>query len=138
MFIVAAEINEIFEETRDINIYNDGAVVTYSDGDNRFTEIMAEWGRLLDGSYEMPAFGVSIDRLTVAEMKSGLWLEFCFGKTCYYNEMDFEKLLVKVEQENYGFNIIRYNADRGYDGRCYYIDLNKSNMANLYQLLLEI
>lgn len=137
MFVVATEINEIFEEAQKINIYNDDKRVSYEFGDNRFTEIMAEWDRLLEGSHEMPAFGVSIDRLTVKEMKSGLWLEFCFAKTCYYNEMDFEKLLVKVEPDYCGFNIIRYNADRGYDGRCYYIDLIKSNMTELYQILLK-
>ena len=52
--------------------------------------------------------------------------------------MPFEKLLVEVGKEFYGFNIIRYTSERGYDGRCFYIDLVNKNMSDFYNILMDI
>ena len=86
----------------------------------------------------MPAYGVSLDKKTVKAMKNGLWVEFDFGKLTEYNGMPFEKLLVEVGKEFYGFNIIRYTSERGYDGRCFYIDLVNKNMSDFYNILMDI
>ena len=52
--------------------------------------------------------------------------------------MPFEKLLVQVGKEYYGFNLIRYTSERGYDGRCFYLDLVGKNMNDLYDLLTDL
>ena len=64
----------------------------------------------------MPAVGVSIDNLTREEMKSGSWIELEFDQCYIFNEMPFDALLIKVEKDNYGFNLIRRHNGK-YEGR---------------------
>ena len=52
-------------------------------------------------------------------------------------EMLFSKLLINVNKDWTGFNIIRY-YNGCYDGRCYYVDLIDANMENLYKTILFI
>lgn len=132
------EINGVFEYAETINVYNDGAKVSYGAGDGEYKNILKCWNELIEGAHDMPAFGVSIDRYTVEEMKKGLWVEFDFGKELEHNGMPFEKLLIEVKKDNYGFNLIRYNAKSGYEGRCFYFDLVGKNMSNFYDMLLKI
>ncbi len=136
--MIVMEIKDIFTETEKINIYKDGNATTYIADDKPYEEILTGWNSLLDRSHEMPAYGVSLDKETVKAMKNGLWVEFDFGKLTEYNGMPFEKLLVEVDKEFYGFNIIRYTSERGYDGRCFYIDLVNKNMSDFYNILMDI
>ena len=132
------EIFEVFDEAEIINVYIGGVKTAYSAGEEEYKKILASWNEMIDGAHDMPAYGVSLDNLTRKEMKSGLWVEFDFGKVLDCNEMPFEKLLIKVEKDYYGFNLIRYNTNYGYDGRCFYLDLNGKNMGNFYDLLLNL
>ena len=104
-----------------------------------FEKILSAWGETLKEGRQMPAFGVSIDRLTREEMKKGEWVEFIFDGRCEINEMPFEKLLVKVEENYCGFNIIRYNSEGGYFGRCYYLQLKDGkNMSRFASAIGDI
>ena len=132
------EINEAFDYAEIINVYNGGVKTAYSSGGEEYNKILACWNEMINGAHDMPAFGVSLDSYTKAEMKKGLWVEFEFGKVLECNGMPFEKLLVAVEKGSQGFNLIRYNSDCGYDGRCFYLDLFGKNMDNLYDLLLNL
>ena len=136
--VIMEEVYEVFDNTEEINVYNDGIKTTYANGEKQFKEILTSWNLLLNGSRQMPAFGVSLNRETTKAMKSGLWAEFVFNGTYECNGMPFEKLLVNVEKDNQGFNICRYNSNYGYDGRCFYIDLVNKNMADFYGLLLNL
>ena len=71
-------------------------------------------------------------------MKKGLWVEFSFEKVLECNGMPFEKILVSVLKDSQGVNLIRYNTNCGYDGRCFYLDLIGKNMGNFYDLLLNL
>ncbi len=50
--------------------------------------------------------------------------------------MPFERLLVNVQPEWRGFNFVRYTADFGYDGRCFYYDL-ANDMSGFYNVLIK-
>ena len=132
------EINETFDYAEIINVYNNGAKTSYFSGGKEYNEILACWNDMIDGAHDMPAFGVSLDNYTKEEMKKGLWVEFDFKKILECNGMPFEKLLVSVEKDSQGFNLIRYNSDYGYNGRCFYLDLVGKNMGNFYDLLLNL
>ena len=84
----------------------------------------------------MPAFGVSIDDLTREDMKSGVWIELCFDERNLFEAMDFEGLLIRVEEGAHGFNLIRRNNGK-YEGRCFYLSLQNS-MGELYDALMGI
>lgn len=131
-------LSNIVESAESINVYNDGNIISFMEKEKTFDVLVEGWQDLLDNSHEMPAFGVSLNRRTTEEMKKGLWIEFVFEKQIFYNEMPFEKLLVKVEKLWQGFNIIRYNASGGYDGRCYYVDLVGKNMSVFYDILINL
>ena len=112
----------------------DGAVRPVAFSRKKY-EIYEMWQR--KNSHQMPAFGVSLDDLTRQEMQTGVWLEFTFDKTCYNSDMPFDSLLINIQNDFTGFNIIRKYQNK-YDGRCFYINLIDKNMTNLYNLLSSL
>lgn len=105
-------------------------------GDDKFESIINSLKNTTKHSHEMPAFGVSIDDETRKEIVKGVWIELIFDGTYDYNEMPFESLLIKVDKDDYGFNLIRKNNGK-YEGRCFYISLNNS-MRQLYETIAKI
>ncbi|MDE6585358.1 MAG: hypothetical protein K2K80_01595 [Clostridia bacterium] len=136
--VIMENLCEVFESSEAINIYKEGVKTSYSVGEKEYIDILSCWNKMIENSREMPAFGVSLNHYTLAEMKNGLWVEFEFDGKIEVNGMDFEKLLIDVRKEHSGFNLIRYNSRSGYDGRCYYLDLVDKNMAVLYDILQKI
>ncbi|MDE7329774.1 MAG: hypothetical protein K2N30_01580 [Clostridia bacterium] len=132
------EIFEVFNEAEQIIVYNEGEEKSYQRGSEPYACIAECWYTMIKGAHDMPAYGVSLNRETVKALNSGLWVEFDFGKEMQANGMPFEKLLINVQKDFYGFNLIRYTSQRGYDGRCFYFDLVGKNMSNLYDLLINL
>ena len=93
--------------------------------------------QMLDGSYQMPAFGVSIHDETIEALQKGVWLRLIYNDTNWVNEMNFDELLINIEPDFSGFNIIRGNQGK-YEGRCYYIDLNEKTMRVLHDYILNL
>ena len=89
---------------------------------------------MLHDSHTMPAFGVSIHTETLKAMQKGVWLKLQYNGTQYVLDMPFDELLIKVQPDFRGFNIIRGNKGI-YDGRCYYIDLVNNTMQPLYDFV---
>lgn len=136
--ICEVELENSFNLAEEIVIYNDGKTTKYSSGSKEYEAVQEGWSELLDGAHYMPAFGVSIHRYTVEALKSGLWVEFDYGKLYQSYGLDFEKLLINVVPEDMGFNIIRYTEEYGYDGRCFYFDLNNKNSSAFYDILINL
>lgn len=135
--VVMEDFNNIFNYAEEVNVYTDGVKCVYSSGSDGYKTILDGWAKLIDGSHDMPAFGVSINDLTLKALKEGKWVEFDFGNTYKFNGLPFEKLLIEVKPEFYGFNLIRYTSAAGYYGRCIYLDLVNKNMSQFYELLLK-
>ena len=91
---------------------------------------------MAEDAYFSPAFGVSIDNLTRADKKTGVWVEFNFDGTHEFAGMPYEKLLINIQPNFYGFNIIRFNNNK-YDGRCYYLNLAKTS-DDFYNYLISL
>ena len=128
------ELNQYFNASSEIIIYNNGVVHNCTKTES--ATLLETLQQMLTNSHEMPALGVSLDNETRNELKNGLWLEFNYKTTQTYNEMPFDSLLIKVEPDNSGFNVLRKH-DNLYEGRCYYINLD-CNMSALYNKILEI
>lgn len=130
-----AGVVDLFCGATMIDFYKDGQQVLLSQKEqNKIDNLFSE---AIEDSFSMPAFAVSLDNLTKEEMKSGLWLEFVFDKTMSINEMPFDSLLVNVNKDQYGINLIRGN-DGLYEGRCFYLDLRGKNLDELYDYLSNI
>ena len=135
--VMEIELEKITDYAKEVNVYNNGKTAIYPVGSAKFNEICAQWNAMLDGAHIMPAFGVSLHRETVKQMQKGVWAEFGFDKQYSSNGMPYEKLLIAVNPEWSGFNIVRYTAERGYDGRCFYYDLVSKNMSAFYNCLVD-
>ena len=135
--ICEVELEKSFSLAEEINVYNDGKKDTYVSGSEEYITILNGWDDLLKTAYNMPAFGVSLNDLTLDAMKSGLWVEFDYGKTYKSYEMYYDKLLINVMKDSMGVNLIRHN-ERGYDGRCFYFNLNSGNTSEFYDLLINL
>ena len=130
----AGLLPEIFSEAQMVKVYNDGQEIVMSqqvksDFDTLFVEA-------LDDARQMPAFGVSIHKLTVEEMKSGIWVKFIYQQTMEVDGMPFDELLVHVQKDMHGVNIIRGNGGY-YNGRCFYLDLN-GTLDEVYDFLANL
>jgi hypothetical protein len=91
---------------------------------------------MLQDSHTMPAFGVSIHTETLKAIKNGVWLKLQYNGTQEVDGMPFDELLIEVNPEFSGFNIIRGNKGI-YEGRCFYIDLDNITMELLYDFVIE-
>lgn len=131
------QLDKITEYAKSVNVIVDGVTTAYVVGGQKFNEICAAWNNMLFGAHEMPAYGVSLDRETRKAVKSGVWAEFVFDNEFSSNGMPYEKLLVNAQPEWRGFNIIRYTAEHGYDGRCFYYDLVNKDMSLFYDCLTK-
>ena len=90
----------------------------------------------LKGCHIMPAFGVSIHTETIKSLQQGVWLRLQYNGKKWVDGMDFDELLIEVQPDFSGFNIIRGNIGI-YDGRCYYVDLS-CNMKLLYNYINSV
>lgn len=125
------KLKAVFNYCNSIILYNDGQKKEFFKGDEEYSTILAEWKNLLSNSLEMPAFGVSLDRLTREDMKTGTWIEFIYAKKWEYADLPFEKLLINADERFAGVNVIRYEKERGYSGRCFYIDLTNGKTLKI-------
>lgn len=130
-------VQQIFDEVQQISIYNNGSAVKLLPAQMGYKLVINAFKNLLSDARQMPAFGVSLDDQTREAIKEGMWVEFDFGKKLWYSEMSFEKLLVNVVSSYSGFNVIRYNAQDGYSGRCYYFALS-GDMSPFYDILQSV
>jgi len=135
--VTEIQLEKITDYATGVNVYTDGTTKAYPVGSEKFNDICAEWNAMLEGAHIMPAFGVSLHDETVKQVKKGVWAEFEFDGEYSSDGMPYEKLLVAVNPDWCGFNIVRYTASRGYDGRCFYYDLVGKTMKDFYNELLK-
>ena len=132
------EVLSVMPQADRIVLYTDGTEKIFSRQDTEFLDIVEAWETITQGAQQMPAFGVSIDRLTREEMKSGNWLEFFFAEKYESNGLPFDSLLFVVHSEYKGINLVRRDEKGLYQGRCIYIDLNGRDMSALAAVLEKI
>ena len=89
--------------------------------------VLQAWNAMTAQAIQMPAFGVSIDRLTREELRHGYWAEFIFPSAHVCAGMPFERFLFKIEPDYRGINLVRCNGGK-YEGRCYYLDLREGDV----------
>lgn len=135
MFVAQAGVMpDVFSEANVVQFYKDGEEFFVSESDQtRFDEIFVE---AISGSRQMPAFAVAIHKLTMEDFKEGYWVKFDYGKTVSASGMDFDQLLIHIQPNSYGVNVIRGNNGK-FDGRCYYLDLDNT-LDEIYDFLTDV
>ena len=130
------QINDYFQHSENIIIYNNGESFSFGSDTANFDLIIDTINKMCHNSHEMPAFGVALNNETSEAIKSGHWIEFIFNQEYYHKDMPFSRLILNVNSEYSGFNIIRYHNGE-YSGRCYYLDLTQ-DMSSLNDTLENI
>lgn len=120
------DISEVFEACSSIEVIRSGMSVTYNCDSPVRAKILKALSVMNEKGYEMPALGVSLDRLTKTEMKTGVWLKLNYDEVCSHFGMTFDCLVIGVQEEYCGYNIIR-GLDGKYEGRVYYYNLSDGN-----------
>ena len=131
IFCPTCSICEYFDNAIILKTYCDGVQIEMSNQDLRKFNLLFD--DAIENAREMPAYCVSLHEETVEALQSGIWARFIFPSTQIHNNMQFNELLLKIEKDMSGVNIIRSNF--GFlEGRCYYLDLEK-NFNELYEFL---
>ncbi len=118
-------LTDTFREATSVIVSVEDMKTEYEKGDDKYQKIIEALYLVTTNSHEMPAFGVSIDSKTREDIKSGTYIELIFDDLKSHEGMDYEALLIKVERDWYGFNLIR-RVNGKYDGRCFYLSLDGS------------
>ena len=130
-------LEEVFADSYQIDLLINNEKYEYDNNNQEYYKILVLFDEMLSGSREVPALGVSLDNETRKAIKNGVWLEFNYDITRYNNDLPFDSLLIEVNQNYGGFNIIRKYNNK-YEGRCFYINLeNNSKMNKLYNYLTD-
>lgn len=119
-------INEVIGACDKIEVISDGVVKSFSNADAQAKSILSAIASMNEGGWEMPGYGVSIDRLTREEMKKGMWLRLVYDERQTRNEMPFDSLLIRVKSEYCGYDLIR-EVDGKYQGRVFYFGYVTTN-----------
>lgn len=138
-FMKDSNVNSIcnfFTKASKIVTYTNIGKTEYTKGNDKFEALLLALENITNDSHDMPAYGVSLDNEVINATKKGTWIELVFDTTQKYKEMPFDALLINVESESSGFNLIRKHNNK-YDGRCFYLNL-KENMKELFEVINNI
>lgn len=123
-----------FEQKSDIIIYKDSQIIELN------IEQKQEFEDLFNNAFEnakqMPAYAVCLNEMVKEEIKHGYWVKFIYSETQIKNEMPFDELLIHIEQDSSGVNILRGNNGI-FEGRCYYFDL-ENNLNDVYEFINQL
>ena len=134
--IINTNIIDFLPQCKNILLYIDGNKKSYSKQDSQYNIIMQSFLDACKDGHEMPALGVALDQETKSNMTSGVFLEFVYDKQLTHNDMPFETLLVQINADDCGLNLIR-KTNNQYQGRCFYYML-KQNLKNVYATLIKL
>lgn len=126
-------IQESFFYAQKVRVIVNGDSYLFEFSGDFYDGLMSEMRAVFKGSYQVPSLGVSLDKTTREDMQTGYWVEFLFENVSYNSDMPFESLLIKLENNSYGLNVIRKYQDK-YEGRNFYINL-KRDTSNLYRYI---
>ena len=129
-------ITKYFNNAKSITVTKNDEKFCYTKGDDKFEELLSALHGVTKNSRDMPAYGVSIDSDTKSALQKGTWIELQFNTTETFNEMPFDALLIEVNENYEGINIIRKN-NKTYNGRCFYLNL-EGNMKKLSDIIKNI
>lgn len=129
-------VEQSFSYVQSINILNNNEKLSFKNNLPEFNEVINTLNEVVQNSHNMPAFSVSLHNETINAIKHGVWIELEFDKNLSFNDMPFTALLIQVDSNAGGFNLIRkFNGK--YEGRCFYLSL-ENTMQPLYEKLISL
>ena len=122
-----SEVNSVSQDIVQVSSFYNGKQIVFREEDGK--KVIDLFDDLISSAREMPAYGVALHNETTQQIQNGIWLEFGYDNCKVHNGLYYNKLLLKLEEDIYGFNLIRYYNNK-YEGRCFYFDLDDSVQIN--------
>lgn len=129
-------INNFFEKAKSITIIKNGKSRIFKENEKEFKNIIQQFTEQTQNSVEMPAYAVSLHNETIKAINDGLWIQFNFEQEKTHREMPFDALLININKDYCGVNVIRHYNSK-YEGRCFYLNLD-NNLNDFYDFLDEL
>ena len=129
-------LSQNFENSKLIIVTIDNVETYLNKGDDKYELILKSLESVANNAKEMPALGVGLNDEIREQKQSGKWIELVFDGVQMHNEMPYEALLIEVQKDWRGFNLIRKN-NGVYEGRCFYLELEGS-MEELYNAVASL
>ena len=129
-------INNFFEKEKSITIFKNGKSRIFKENEKEFKNIIQQFTEQTQNSVEMPAYAVSLHNETIKAINDGLWIQFNFEQEKTHREMPFDALLININKDYCGVNVIRHYNSK-YEGRCFYLNLD-NNLNDFYDFLDEL
>lgn len=130
----ACTLPDCLSEANMVKAYQNGQEITMEA--EQHSQFLAYFNAAISDCREAPAFCVSLHDNTMKEFETGIWIKFIFSETQVAQGMPFDSLLMHIEKDSSGVNLMRGNQDV-YNGRCFYLDL-QHNFNELYDYLLSL
>jgi len=122
---------QIVENIKSFEVFEQGVSKVLNQKDEDFKCIFNKLKIVFESARVMPAFGVSLHKETMEELKNGYWLKINFNSNQNVNGLIFDSLLIKLET-TYGVNLIR-GLNGVFEGRCIYLDFD--SITNLMEVI---
>lgn len=130
----ACTLPDCLSEANMVKAYQNGQEISMEA--EQHSQFLAYFNAAISDCREAPAFCVSLHDNTMKEFETGIWIKFIFSETQVAQGMPFDSLLMHIEKDSSGVNLMRGNQDV-YNGRCFYLDL-QHNFNELYDYLLSL
>ena len=124
-------IESFFSLANNIIIYKDNQIIELNKEEkNQFEDLFFV---AFENAQQSPAFCVCMKENVQEEIKQGYWVKFVYADKQIRNEMPYDELLIHIEKNISGVNVLRGN-DGIFEGRCYYFDL-ENNLDDVYEFI---
>lgn len=130
------QINDYFHKSTSVITHVDGISREHESDSQEYKNILSMLDTLCENSRDLPALGVSLHNETKEALGNGVWLELIYSDTLYHNEMPFDSLLINVQPNYMGFDLIRGMRGK-YEGRCFHLSIN-GYITPLYDLIVSM
>ena len=130
------QINDYFDKSTSVITYVDGISREYENDSQEYKDILSTLNTLCENSRDLPALGVSLHNETKEALSKNVWIELIYNNTIYHNEMSFDSLLINIQPNYMGFDLIR-GLNGKYEGRCFHLSIN-GYITPLYDLIVSI
>lgn len=130
----ACTLPDCLSEANMVKAYQNGQEISMEA--EQHSQFLAYFNAAISDCRESPAFCVSLHDNTMKEFETGIWIKFIFNETQVAQGMPFDSLLMHIEKDSSGVNLLRGNQDV-YNGRCFYLDL-QHNFNELYDYLFSL
>lgn len=135
LFMSFFQVSDALPYAQGVDVIVNGHEVVLTQEENE--GVLSQVQELFNHSVTVPALGVVTPQMYEEQIQDGLFVSIKFPGLVKINDLPFDELVFKVEENYCGINLVRGN-DGVYDGRCLYVNLENFSTQALHEHLMSI